>query len=161
MMTRTGACPSFQVPHGKVLKEQWASSKVSPSLRAAILTAAMIYYEEGASRCRILRILGNTPEELESLNGHYRYGAAADIAINELVDGRHTLGRKIMDRRFAKVERVVERINKLFPTEGGRQTAEYRGDHIHIEVPPAGFRHEHQAFATWFEFGPVGDRSRP
>ena len=160
MGIRPGSAPVFDPPNGKALREQWVSAKMQPSLRFVIITATMIYYELGGRRCRILRLRGNTPEERESIDAIYKYGAAADIAVAELVDGRRAHSKRRATIKFPRVQNVVDRINFLFPTNGNKPTASYRGDHIHLEVPLNGFTADHQSMATWFEAGPTGDKVR-
>jgi len=158
-MIRPGAHIRFTTQFEEILEKQWYSSNIEPSLRFMIISSAMIYHELGASRLRIIRLLGNTPEELAKKDSPHYYGCAADVSVRELVDPRVHSIDLMMQKRFPKANFATRRLNDLFPmAQGDKLSTIYNlnPSHLHLECPVSGFKRETQALATWNESGSVG-----
>jgi hypothetical protein len=150
---------SFEPTRLKELSDQWLSDKIEPSLRFVLIIAALLYHEQGARRCRLLRLLGS-PEE--DVTYPHRAGIAADLSIVELMDGRITDKRKVYSDRYPRVEWVTRRLNALFPYgDGGKRTATYYPRELRIEVPVGGFKKRTQALALWTDYGVSGPPKLP
>src|SRR5688500_2330466 len=106
-MIRPGSHILFDLKNQSILERQWMSANIEPSLRFMIITSGMLYHEQGASRVRILKLIGNNKEELENRDNPHYYGAAADISIRELIDPRVTDIEEIMTRRVPKAKFVT------------------------------------------------------
>lgn len=163
-MIRPGSHILFDLKNQSLLERQWYSARIEPSLRFMIITAGMLYHELGVSRVRVLKLLGNTKEELENRDTPHYYGAAADISIRELIDNRVTDIDEIMTRRFANAKFVSRRLNSLFPFGQGEKKSAIHNvsdgvniGHIHLECPIGGFKRETQILATWKENGCDGN----
>lgn len=156
-LIRSGAHFVFDLTNQTILSEQWESEKIEPDLRFALIVATMLYHEQGASRMRIVKLLGNTREELENTNTPHHYGCAADISVAELIKGTSVNGENSLMIATPRINWIVDRINELLPwSEGKKLCASNNRNHIHIEVPLGGFKKSHFALATWAESGPTG-----
>lgn len=156
-LTRSGAGIQFDSLYNIKLLEQWESDKIEPSLRALVIVTAMLYYEQGASRVIVKKLLGNTEQDLLKKDNPHYYGCAADISILELVDSRIVDKANYIARRFPKAEWIEHRLNELFPFgDGPKRSCIYNVDHLHLEVPMGGFKKSTQALSTWQEFGACG-----
>lgn len=131
----------------ETVAREWKSPKVTFALRAVVLAADMLYREMGASRMRVLKLLGDeTP---------YCYGVAADISVIELPGVRMAAkgARNILPSWIAT------RLNLLFPYgDGPIETALYDGEKLALRVPVAGYRPDSCALAEWAEWGATGKR---
>jgi hypothetical protein len=154
---RSGAFIVFDSMFERVLREQWQSEKLEPCIRMMLISAAMIYHEQGSYKLTLKRLLGNTKEEVARTDTPHAYGCAADISIIELIDPRVNDKHDFMMRKFPKAFWVEQRLNELFPFgDGPKNAAVYNIDHIHLECPPGGFKKTTYALSTWFESGAVG-----
>lgn len=159
-MIRPGSHIIFDTRFERRLEDQWNSNKVEPSLRFMIIVAGMLFHEQGSSRVRILKILGNTQDDYSDLNSPHHYGCAADISIKELVDPRVQDIDIVAKSRFPKATFITRRLNSLFPmAQGDLKSAVYNvgsNPHIHLQVPVGGFNKDTQALSTWNESGSIG-----
>ena len=156
-----GVKVDFDFRHHRVLNEQWCSERVSSWLRVVILTIGSLYQEHGAKRITILRLLGNTQEEMERRN-LYTYGKAADVSILDLP----CVTSICYEKKENKIVRwICDRTNILFPfSDGILETARYGSkfdiyDRIHIEIPFLGF--DNYALTCWHEWGTTGMTKMP
>lgn len=134
--------------------EQWTSDSIEPDLRLVILATSLFYLEQGAKRCRVIRLMGSPEQPAPPI---YRAGAAADISVIDLIDRRVTDPAKLYTEKYPKPEWVVHRLNCVFPiSDGKKETATYMPRHIKLEVPIGGFKKRTQAMALWFQYGVSG-----
>lgn len=156
-MIRPGSNLSFNAAFQERLQRQWESDRVEPFLRALIVITGMIFHEQESSRITILKLLGNTKEELELKEGAHYYGCAADVSVRELVDVRYREPSDLLKTGFPKAAYVARRINELVPFgDGSKKSAVYNKDHIHLEVPMGGFKKSSFALCNWQEVGACG-----
>lgn len=123
--------------------QQWKTGSLNPALRWVLFTAAGIYFELGANRCRVLRLMG--PD-------FYAYGNAADIAPTDLPGVQSAAPGD----DYPLPGWVAQRLNLLFPGSD-LDTATYNGARIVLRVPsnPAKMA---QWGAEWTLWGPTGKR---
>ena len=126
------------------VRDEWATS-LDPWLRPVILVACLLYHEVGASRCKIVKLLGDVPP--------YIYGRAADLGILTIPSVK-SAGSDVF---YVTPAWITKRINILFPFgDGEKTTADYDGNHIRIEVPPWGYSKHAMPLHSWNEWGNTG-----
>ena len=124
------------------LREEWRSECVDPGLRTVVIVTMLMYYEQGAERCHLVRLLGD---------GARAYGRIADLSVLGLPGVSRA---KLGDKR-KRPTWIVKRVNVLFPScDWKKETATYDGAVIRIEVPFSGYRKDCCALRDWIEWGP-------
>lgn len=145
----------FHTPHANLLRAQWSSDKVSAWLRSVLVTAAMLYDEQGAPHMTILSLLGNTEEERVGRTAASS-GYGADISVYGLPTA---LASRLKDSPDPLAAWIVERLNLIYPHEGPLSTATYEDDfeRIRIRVPANGYKNF--ALSLFLEWGPIAGRA--
>lgn len=158
-MIRPGSLIHLDSTNLSVLSEQWRSDKIEPSLRMVIIVCGMLYHALGSSRVTVLKLLGNTPEDVNNKESIHAYGRAADISVRELISSYRENKEIYHDQSIRRAQYAADRINAIFTCR--EDVAIYNLNHIHLQVPAGGFRKEDQSMATWMEFGLTGKHVSP
>lgn len=129
---------------------QFRSPMVDPWLRTVLIFTGLLFHEQGASRCRITRLLEG--------DGAFKYGRAAEVSPLDLPG----VTMACAGANFIRPNWISDRINTLFPYgDGNKSTALYDGIHIRLEVPFYGFPKNTLALRDWNIWGAHKEWVRP
>ncbi|MCB1008643.1 MAG: hypothetical protein KDB94_07095 [Acidobacteria bacterium] len=156
----SGASPHlvFSPRYASLLREQFASERLSPWLRVILITTAALFAEQGSPQTMVLSLLGNTEDERLGKTPA-TYGLAAQVAIWGLptaYEKRIASGQPDPTAAF-----IVERLNLLFPISGPNPTATYGPedlDRIRLRAPSASQSFDGYALACFLDWGPIANR---
>ena len=130
------------------LRRVWRSSDVDPWLRVVVIFTTLLYFEQGAKRCRLVSLSA----------GRTGYGRTASISVL----GLPGVTRALHGDDHKTPRWIMQRLNVLFPFgDGDKETASYDGCVLRLEVPFCGYKNASAALRDWQMWGPGPKKIRP